>query len=270
MADMGFLPEVRRLLDRVPDDRQTLLFSATLDGDVDVLIRRYQRDPVRRELAGTSDDTGDVRHFFWHAAPSDRIGLATDIVQTVSPAIVFTRTKHGADRLSKQLNKRGVGAAAIHGNRSQNQRQRALADFTDGRVTTLVATDIAARGIHVDNVGAVVHYDPPATDKDYVHRSGRTGRAGSDGVVVTLVMPDKVKDVTALQRSLSLRQQVGETALHTLAPGAGGEQLATVGAAGGPDPSRQGTRQNGRSRAAAGPAPSRHGKRSRPRGSRRR
>ena len=226
MADMGFLPEVQRLLDATRSDRQTLLYSATLDGDVDVLIRRYQRDPVRHELDVPVAERGEVRHFFWQTDSRDRVEVARDIVQRVSPAIVFTRTKHGADRLSKQLNRAGVDAAAIHGNRSQGQRERALADFTRGKVSALVATDIAARGIHVDDVGAVVHYDPPATDKDYVHRSGRTGRAGADGVVVTLVVPDKVGDVKGLQRSLALRPAVQPTALRHLEQGDGGVVLA--------------------------------------------
>ena len=217
MADMGFLPEVRRLLDRTPAQRQTLLFSATLDGDVDVLVRGYQRDPVRHELAPTADAAGEVRHYFWHAAPHDRVAHTREVVKTVAPAIVFTRTKHGADRLAKQLNRQGVRSAPIHSNRSQNQRERALSDFAQGRVAALVATDIAARGIHVDHVGVVVHYDPPTTDKDYVHRSGRTRRAGDDGLVVTLVTPDKVRDVTGLQRKLSMRQRIDEFAPAKLA-----------------------------------------------------
>jgi superfamily II DNA/RNA helicase len=216
MADMGFLPEVRWLLDQTPLDRQTLLFSATLDGDVDVLIRRYQRHPVRSEPATTAGATGDVRHFFWHAPPNERVGIAGEIVSAIAPAIVFTRTKHAADRVAKQLNRQGVRAAAIHGNRSQGQRERALADFSNGRVSALVATDVAARGIHVDRVGVVVHYDPPATGKDYLHRSGRTGRAGADGLVVTLVPPDKVSDVKTLQRALSMRQRIEKRSLQHL------------------------------------------------------
>ena len=216
MADMGFLPDVQRLLDMTTTDRQTLLFSATLDGDVDVLIRRYQHDPVRVELHSESDDTGDVRHLFWHAEPHDRVRVTGDIIAAVSPAIVFTRTKHGADRVAKQLQRRGVTAVAIHGNRTQKQRERALADFTAGRAATLVATDVAARGIHVDNVGVVVHFDPPASSKDYVHRSGRTGRAGADGVVVTLVPPDKRGDVKSLQRELSVAQSVDTASVAAL------------------------------------------------------
>lgn len=220
MADMGFLPEVKRLLDQTAADRQTMLLSATLDGDVDALVRGYQRDPVRHELALQAEDRGDVHHLFWHAAPDKRVGITRDIVSAVSSAIVFTRTRHAADRLARQLSRQGVRAAVIHGNRSQSQRERALADFSKGRVDALVATDVAARGIHVDNVGVVVHFDPPASGKDYVHRSGRTGRAGADGLVVTLVAPDKVGEVKSLQRALAIRQPVESVALDRLTNGA--------------------------------------------------
>jgi len=216
MADMGFLPEVRWLLDQTARDRQTLLFSATLDGDVDVLVRRYQRDPARHELPTEPERPGDVRHFFWRADPSERTEIARDIVRTITPAIVFTRTKHGADRLTRQLTRHGVGAAAIHGNRSQKQRERALSDLAAGRVAVLVATDVAARGIHVDNVGVVVHFDPPASDKDYVHRSGRTGRAGANGVVVTLVPPNRSADVRGMQQALAIHQHLDEADLRRL------------------------------------------------------
>ena len=216
MADMGFLPEVKRLLDQTSTQRQTLLFSATLDGDVDVLIKRYQRNPARHELIEAPEAKGDVQHFFWSTQPQERVALTADIVRHASPAIVFTRTKHGADRIAKQLGRRGVAAAAIHGDRSQGQRERALADFTARRVTTLVATDVAARGIHVDAVGVVVHFDPAGTDKDYVHRSGRTGRAGAGGLVVTFVAPDKLKDVRSMQRALGMRQGVGPVTMESM------------------------------------------------------
>ncbi|MGH3442644.1 MAG: DEAD/DEAH box helicase, partial [Nitriliruptorales bacterium] len=219
MADMGFFPEVKRLLDRTHAERQTLLFSATLDGDVDVLIRRYQRDPARHELAGSTKDTGDVEHLFWATPTQERLTVAAGIVRNSSSAIVFTRTKHGADRLVKRLGRHGVSAAAIHGNRSQNQRERALADFGARRVTALVATDVAARGIHVDDVGVVVHYDPAGSDKDYVHRSGRTGRAGADGLVVTLVVPDKAADVRAMQRTLGMPQGIAPARLEAVTGG---------------------------------------------------
>jgi superfamily II DNA/RNA helicase len=206
MADMGFLPVVRRLLDQTRDDRQTLLFSATLDGDVDVLVRRYQRNPARHEFDTPAERRGDVRHVFWAAERPQRRELTARIVRRTGPAIVFTRTKHGADRLAKQLSREGISTAAIHGNRSQNQREAALSRFADGRVTVLVATDVAARGIHVDDVAVVVHYDQPATDKDYVHRSGRTGRAGADGLVVSMVGSEELPDVRKLQRQLELPQ----------------------------------------------------------------
>jgi superfamily II DNA/RNA helicase len=242
MADMGFLPEVKRLLDRTAHNRHTLLFSATLDGDVDVLIRRYQRDPVRHEPPAQSEHRGDVRHFFWHADDSERTEIARDIVRTLAPAIVFTRTKHGADRLAKQLNRKGVRAAAIHSNRSQSQRERALSDLTEGRVTALVATDVAARGVHVDNVGVVVHFDPAATDKDYVHRSGRTGRAGADGVVVTLVPPRTSADVRGLQRTLAIREHIDIADMRRLRdPSAGHREQA-------PRRPRQRPRGGGRNR----------------------
>jgi superfamily II DNA/RNA helicase len=215
MADMGFLPEVERLLDRTSDDRQTLLFSATLDGDVDRLVRRYQHDPVRHELE-VDEDAAEIRHVFWPAERDQRRRLTADIVRRVGPAIVFTRTKHGADRLAKQLAKDGVSTAAIHGNRNQNQRERALARFSDGDVTALVATDVAARGIHVDDVGVVVHYDLPATDKDYVHRSGRTGRAGATGLVVSLVEQAQGRDTALLQRNLELPEGLHELDLDLL------------------------------------------------------
>ncbi len=233
MADMGFLPEVRRLLDQTHRDRQTLLFSATLDGDVDVLIRNYQTNPVRHVMEEPAEQAGDVTHLFWAASRETRRKQTVDIVGRVSPAIVFTRTKRGADRLAKQLAKDGVSTAAIHGDRSQGQRERALANFADGTVTTLVATDVAARGIHVDDVGVVVHYDLPGSDKDYVHRSGRTGRAGAQGVVVSLVLDDQVTDATAIQRSLDMPTGLHHVDLSDLAGGNGSPKPKSLPQAGG-------------------------------------
>ena len=204
MADMGFLPDVKRLLDLTPSDRQTLLFSATLDGDIDVLVRRYQHDPARHELEVDEDDINAAVHLFWRVASGDRIDRTADIVAAAGPTIVFSRTKHGTDRIARQLEQRGVRAAAIHGDRSQKQREKALDQFVRGAVDALVATDVAARGIHVDGVNAVVHFDPPADAKDYVHRSGRTARAGATGVVVSLVTPDKAAAVKRLQRDLDV------------------------------------------------------------------
>jgi superfamily II DNA/RNA helicase len=202
MADMGFMPAVRRLLDRTPDRRQTLLFSATLDGDVDKLVRSYQHDPVHHAAAGADDDDVEVAHHFWTVAREERVAVTADIVHRAGSTIVFTRTRHGADRVTRQLARYGVKAVAIHGRRTQAQRDQALRQFSTGRAPALVATDVAARGIHVDAVGCVVHFDLPDEPKDYVHRSGRTGRAGASGTVVALVGEDARKDARALQRAL--------------------------------------------------------------------
>ncbi|MHB8505264.1 MAG: DEAD/DEAH box helicase, partial [Acidimicrobiales bacterium] len=206
MADMGFLPAVRRLLDRVRPDRQMLLFSATLDGDVDVIVRRYLRDPARHEVPGDEDTNGDVTHLWWRTTPEERTAVTAELVRSHAPAMVFCRTRHGADRLCRRLEAAGVTTAPVHGSRSQPQRDRALAAFAAGHVDALVATDVAARGIHVDGVAVVVHFDPPADHKDYTHRSGRTGRAGADGIVVTLVTPETAKAVAGLQKALGHRQ----------------------------------------------------------------
>ena len=218
MADMGFLPVVRRILDLTARKRQTLLFSATLDGDVDVLVRHYQTDPVRHEVAHDEDATGDVRHLYWKTASDKRVDVTRDLIVSHGPTVVFTRTKHGADRLAKRLNACGVDAVAVHGDRSQGQRERALADFTDGRALALVATDVAARGIHVDGVACVIHFDPPEDPKDYVHRSGRTGRAGNDGLVVTLVSPDRKVDIRPLQKALGVPQVLAEVDIEGAKP----------------------------------------------------
>jgi superfamily II DNA/RNA helicase len=202
MADMGFLPAVRRLLDRVGPDRQVLLFSATLDGDVDVLVKRYLTNPARHEVAGTEESTGDVTHLWWRTTRDERTSVTAALVKAYAPAVVFCRTRHGADRVCRRLEAAGVTAAPVHGSRSQPQRDRAIAAFAGGSVDALVATDVAARGIHIDGVGVVVHFDPPGEAKDYTHRSGRTGRAGADGVVVTLVTPEVASDVASLQRQL--------------------------------------------------------------------
>src|SRR3954453_17666779 len=202
MADMGFLPEVRRLLDRVQPKRQTLLFSATLDGDVDVLVRNYQRQPVRCEVAPPERHDDRTVHHFVDTVREERVALTVDLVVGHGSPPVFCRTKRGADRVARQLKNAGVSSAAIHGDRSQGQRQRALAAFQAGKVQALVATDVAARGIHVDDVGCVVHFDIPADAKDYLHRSGRTGRAGAAGFVVSFVVEDTRVKARAIQRSL--------------------------------------------------------------------
>ncbi len=210
MADMGFLPAVRRILDRTPDDRQTLLFSATLDREVDAVVKRYQRKPGRHDVAGAAQPDGEVDHEFWRVDAAGRVSLAAAVVASRGRTIVFCRTRHSADRVARQLLPHGIKAVALHGDRTQSQRDRAIAAFTAGRADCLVATDVAARGIHVDEVSCVVHFDPPADSKDYVHRSGRTGRAGATGSVVTFVTAEKRKDVTALQRALGVVQRIDD------------------------------------------------------------
>jgi len=204
MADMGFLPAVRRILDRTSPSRQTLLFSATLDGDVAALSRDYQREPLRHEAAAAKPETTDARHHFWLVKHGDRVQHAVDVVGATGRSIVFTRTRHGADRLAKQMGKLGVGAVALHGGRSQSQRTRALGAFSSGRSPVLVATDVAARGIHVDDVASVIHFDPPADAKAYVHRSGRTARAGAAGNVVSLITGEQRRAAQRIQRHLDM------------------------------------------------------------------
>ena len=208
MADMGFLPVVRRLMDLTSARRQTLLFSATLEGPVDKLIRDYQHDPVRHEVTPAAADRGTVNHHFWRVESHDRVAVTTEAVVARGPALVFCRTKRGADRLADRLGRSGLRSAAIHGDRSQSQRERALASFRDGRLDVLVATDVAARGIHIDAVPLVVHFDPAADSTDYVHRSGRTGRAGASGTVVSLVGREQLDATKLMQRRLGLSHGV--------------------------------------------------------------
>jgi superfamily II DNA/RNA helicase len=187
MADMGFLPEVREILDATSPQRQTMLFSATLDGDVAVLQHEYQRDDATTYEIASADADADIEHHFEELEGAERVTRAAEIVREHGSTIVFTRTRNGAERLAKQLRTAGVDAAAIHGGLSQSKRDRALAGFRQDKVEALVATDVAARGIHVDAVACVVHFDPPADAKTYVHRSGRTARAGATGTVVSFV-----------------------------------------------------------------------------------
>jgi superfamily II DNA/RNA helicase len=204
MADMGFLPEVRRLLDQTPKQRQTMLFSATLDGAIKVLTRDYQRDAVRHDAGAPEPDGRGAHHVFWRVDGPQRSGVTAELVPAAGPTIVFCRTRRGADRLTQQLERAGVRAAAIHGGRSQNQRDKALAMFKIGRVEALVATDVAARGIHVDGVACVLHYDTPEDGKAYLHRSGRTARAGAGGLVVSLVGQNDTRTVSRMQRDLEI------------------------------------------------------------------
>ncbi len=206
MADMGFLPAVRRILDHTSPQRQTLLFSATLDGDVAVLSRDYQHDPVRHEASAVARELAlEARHHFWLVKHHDRVQHTADLVERTGRSIVFTRTRHRADRLARQLTKLGIGAVALHGGRSQGQRKRALQAFSSDRAQALIATDVAARGIHVDSVASVIHFDLPADSKDYLHRSGRTARAGAEGTIISLVSSDQKRAVRRIQQDLNLQ-----------------------------------------------------------------
>jgi superfamily II DNA/RNA helicase len=211
MADMGFLPQVEWIMRKVPNDnRQTLLFSATLDREVDVLVRRYMTDPVVHEVVADEKTVDDMTHRFLRVHELDRIKVLAAIAEGVSRTMVFVRTKRGADRLVSQLKREGVIAGAIHGDLRQAARERALKDFQAGHHAVLVATDVAARGIHVDDVDVVVHFDPPEEHKGYVHRSGRTARAGREGIVVTFVLWNQELEVERLQRRLGQREPIIE------------------------------------------------------------
>ncbi|MPZ52216.1 MAG: DEAD/DEAH box helicase, partial [Acidimicrobiia bacterium] len=241
MADMGFMPAVRRILDGVDQGAQTILFSATLDGDVSEIIRRYQENPVRHEVADQQVDVDKLAHHFWKVEHPERVGVTAEVVGRTGPTVVFVRTRHGADRVAKQLARRGVSTAPLHGQRSQSQRDRALREFRNGRVHALVATDVAARGIHVDDVACVIHFDPPENHKTYLHRSGRTARAGASGVVLSLVQGNQTKDAKRIQRQLGL--SVG---VHQANPGVFGDRVVFAEAPATPTKNRGPNQRNGR------------------------
>ncbi|HEY7143647.1 MAG TPA: DEAD/DEAH box helicase [Streptosporangiaceae bacterium] len=211
MADLGFLPVVRRLLAATPPGGQRMLFSATLDHDVDVLVRRFLANPAVHSVDPGATPIPVVHHVLTISA-SDRLGVVASLAAGRHRSLIFTRTKHAAGKLRRQLTTVGIPAAELHGNLAQNARERNLAAFSSGAVRVLVATDIAARGIHVDGINLVIHADPPAADKAYVHRSGRTARAGASGIVVTLQTAAQSRDVSALMRRagvIPLRARVG-------------------------------------------------------------
>jgi superfamily II DNA/RNA helicase len=210
MADMGFMPQVEWILRRTEKKHQTLLFSATLDGMVGALISRYQTDPVTHEVASDDVTVAEMEHRFLAVHEMDRVRVAARIVEASNRTIIFSRTKWGADKLTDKLLGENVKAAAIHGDLRQAQREKALSDFQAGKVKCLVATDVAARGIHVDDVDVVIHYDPPSDAKTYVHRSGRTARAGESGVVVSLVLWNEELEVRKLLRRLGMKQPIVE------------------------------------------------------------
>jgi superfamily II DNA/RNA helicase len=198
MTDMGFLPQVTRLLEQTPPGGQRMLFSATLDGDVDRLVRRFLSDPVTHSVDPPAGAVASMEHHLLHVADTDKQETTAHIASRADRVIMFVGKKHVADRLVRKLGARGVRAAALHGGKTQSQRNRALDAFHASDVTVLVATNVAARGIHIDDLDLVVNVDPPADHKDYLHRGGRTARAGRTGTVVTLVLPDQRREMDAL------------------------------------------------------------------------
>jgi superfamily II DNA/RNA helicase len=226
MADLGFLPAVQRILTQTPAGGQRMLFSATLDRAVDALVRQFLRDPAVHEADSVKAPVSTMSHHVLHVERQNRLPILVDLTSAPGRTVVFTRTKHGARSLARQLNNNGVPAVELHGDLTQNARTRNLGEFHAGRVAALVATDIAARGIHVDDVALVIHADPPADPKAYLHRSGRTARAGNAGTVVTLMTTEQVRAVKALTRAAGIAPTTTRVAstdhavLAQLAPGA--------------------------------------------------
>ncbi|WP_460724039.1 DEAD/DEAH box helicase [Nocardia heshunensis] len=243
MAELGFLPQLTALLNKVPKDAQQLLFSATLDETIDGLVQRYLRDPIRHTVGNAAEEAAaadresgasgaevaepaldspgnatdsspsvaeagqrraaavpDIAHYALHVRRTDKRLVVTEIAARAGRTLLFVKTQYGADKLARKLREEGVGAVALHGGKAQSQRTRTLASFADGTAPVLVATDIAARGLHIDDVSLVVHVDPPADPKDYLHRTGRTARAGASGTVVTIVTPDNRDEAAQLAR----------------------------------------------------------------------
>ncbi|MFB9314314.1 DEAD/DEAH box helicase [Nocardioides plantarum] len=262
MADLGFLPAVRRLLEATPRSGQRLLFSATLDNAIDVLVKKFLTNPTVHEADSAQSPVSTMDHHVLHLAREHRVQVLVDLTSAPGRTVVFTRTKHGAKALARQLNKSGVPTVDLHGNLSQNARTRNMEAFHSGQATTLVATDIAARGIHVDDVALVVHADPPTEHKAYLHRSGRTARAGAAGTVVTLMTDEQVRDVRQLTRAAGIKPTLTKMSgashpvLVQLAPGervlvpggleltASGQDVQSSSAGGG--------RGNGRNRTGGG------------------
>ncbi|MGW0424200.1 DEAD/DEAH box helicase [Streptomyces sp. NPDC003015] len=221
MADMGFMPQVTALLDQVRPGGQRMLFSATLDRNVDLLVRRYLSDPVVHSVDPSAGAVTTMEHHVLHVHGGDKHTATTEIAARDGRVLMFLDTKHAVDRLTEHLLNSGVRAAALHGGKSQPQRTRTLTQFKSGHVNVLVATNVAARGIHVDNLDLVVNVDPPSDHKDYLHRGGRTARAGESGSVVTLVTPNQRRDMTRLMAAagivpLTTQVRVGDEALHRI------------------------------------------------------
>ncbi|HEY1119592.1 MAG TPA: DEAD/DEAH box helicase, partial [Acidimicrobiales bacterium] len=265
MADLGFLPAVRRLLEQTPKGGQRMLFSATLDGAINVLVKRFLANPAVHEADSAQSPVAKMDHHVLHVDRDSRLPVLLDLVSAPGRTVVFTRTKYGAKALARQLNKNGVPAVELHGNLSQGARTRNMDAFHGGQASTLVATDIAARGIHVDDVSLVIHADPPAEHKAYLHRSGRTARAGAAGTVVTLMTSDQRADVRALTRAAGITPTTTRVdnhehpVLRDLAPGErtrpGGlqQEVSTTSSGGGRSrPKSGGNGGGGRSRNGGG------------------
>ncbi len=214
MCDLGFFPVVSGILNQTPADGQRLLFSATLDGDVDKLVRRFLTDPVTHSMDPATSSVETMEHHLVQVHRDDKIDVTAEIANRDGRTILFVRTQHGVDRVVKQLARVGVRAGGLHGGKRQNQRTRILGEFRDGNVTVLVCTDVAARGIHVDDVSLVLHVDPPADHKSYLHRGGRTARAGERGSVVTLVMPNERRSTDSMTRKAGINPS-----RHRVTPG---------------------------------------------------
>jgi len=241
MADMGFLPEVTELLAKTPADAQRLLFSATLDGDVDALVKRFMHDPVTHSTSPVEASVSTMDHHLLLIPPHDKFPITAAIANRPGKTIVFARTQMGVDRLQEQLRTVGVRAGALHGGKTQRVRTRTLADFKEGRTNVLVATDVAARGIHVDGISLVVHVDPPKDPKDYLHRAGRTARAGESGAVVTLVLPKQRRSTISMMAKAGVapaevRVRLGDEKLVEIT---GARQPSGVPVAEEPEPRRE-------------------------------
>lgn len=210
MADMGFMPQVQKILYGLAGDYQTMLFSATLDGGVKQLVSRYMRDPIFYEVESDEPTVEEMEHRFLFVHDMDKVKVATAIANNSNRTLMFCNYKRTADKLVRDLAKEGVKAAAIHGDLSQAARERSLLDFQSGKVKVLVATDVAARGIHVDGIDVVIHYEPTDDHKAYIHRSGRTARAGESGVAVTLMLWNEENSIRSVQRRLGLSEPIVE------------------------------------------------------------
>jgi len=269
MADLGFLPAVRRILTRTPAGGQRMLFSATLDRAIDSLVKQFLVKPVTHQADSAQSPVSTMTHHVLHVERGDRLPVLIDLTSAPGRTVVFTRTKHGAKALARQLNRSGVNAVELHGNLSQNARTRNLDDFHAGRAAALVATDIAARGIHVDDVALVIHADPPADPKAYLHRSGRTARAGNAGTVVTLMTSEQTREVRELTRLAGVKptttrvSSTSDPLLAEIAPGTrtvGEPRIVESRPAATPERARSSARPGQRSRRNGAPRTGRHGK----------